>query len=1289
MANSTTKTKTKTKTVFERIGGMDAVNAAVDIFYKKVLDDTSINHFFKGTDMEHLRGKQKSFLAMAFGGPVKYTGNDMRTSHADLVKQGLNEDHFNAVAGHLVDTLNELNVPQKEIDEIVTIALSVKDDVLGLNGKTETNENDKTMALGSNMDTATAPAKSKTKSKAKENGVLTSSGNAYEQILDQALDGVVTINSKKEITFFNKAAEGMWGYSREEVLGLNIKEIVPDEIQADHDGYVEANMKTGKNKIVGTSRDVDVQRKDGTRFAANLSLTKVVVDGEVQYTAFVKDITEQKRIGEEQAAAEEELRQSMEEVQAQQEAADREKKITEQTLEQALDGIVTINEKKEITFFNKAAETMWGYSREEVLGNNIKTIVPDEIKANHDGYVEANMKTGVNKIVGQSRDVEIQRKDGTRFWANLSLSKVETGGILQYTAFVKDITQERQEKQKNIAVLEQAVDGVVTIGADKKITFFNKAAETMWGYSREEVLGNNIKTIVPDEIQANHDGYVDANIKTGINKIVGMSRDVEIQRKDGTRFWANLALAKVEVGDDLQYTAFVKDITQERQEKQKNIAVLEQAVDGVVTIGGDKKITFFNKAAERMWGYSREEVLGNNIKTIVPDEIKANHDGYVDANIKTGINKIVGTSRDVEIQRKDGTRFWANLALAKVEVGGELQYTAFVKDITQERQEKKKNIEILEQAIDGVITINSDKTIQFFNKAAEKMWGYSREEVLGKNVKEIVPDELKVHHDGYVDANIKTGVNKIVGSGRDVEIQRKDGSRFWANLSIAKVEVDGEIQYTAFAKDIQLERENKLQAESVTTAVDTGWASIEFEPDGTIITANKNFVNTLGYSDKSELVGNHHRMFCENSYAKSAKYNDFWKNLANGETEAGEFQLVKKDGAEVWIQASYTPVRDAEGIVYKVIAIATNISEVKFPVMQVSQIISELAKGNLTSSFDMDAEGYVKEMGDALNVAMENLNGLLGDIGESSNLLAASSEQMLTKSDQMKGTTQEVASAIGQMAEGVQQQAQQIDETSKLLEGVRVSSNDMGGKADTINKAAEEGQSSAKEGLVTVKKVVDSMSEIQDSAKVTSESIEVLTERSEEIARTLNVITDIAAQTNLLALNAAIEAARAGEAGRGFAVVAEEIRKLAEDSRTSAGDIEKVISAVAKDIASAGKAIGEMDSSVKEGNTAATQAEEVFKKIDESTLETLGLSKEVLEATDEQKTSIGETVKNIEKIVVVSEETAAGTEEIATSSKDLNNGMDEFNSTSKGLTEIANQLQEGVSKFTLKVNTRK
>ncbi len=118
------------ESLFQRIGGAAAVEAAVDLFYRKVLTDPDVMFFFDTTDMDEQRAKQKSFLTMAFGGPHEFTGQDLRTAHAQLVADGLNDSHFDKVAGHLQATLQELEVDEDAIAEVMAIAGATRDDVL-------------------------------------------------------------------------------------------------------------------------------------------------------------------------------------------------------------------------------------------------------------------------------------------------------------------------------------------------------------------------------------------------------------------------------------------------------------------------------------------------------------------------------------------------------------------------------------------------------------------------------------------------------------------------------------------------------------------------------------------------------------------------------------------------------------------------------------------------------------------------------------------------------------------------------------------------------------------------------------------------------------------------------------------------------------------------------------------------------------------------------------------------------------------------------------------------------
>ncbi len=129
--SETAEATTPTLSLFEQLGGAAAVDAAVDIFYRKVLEDYRINRYFSGVDMEQQAAKQKSFLTMAFGGPNNYSGQDMRNAHARLVKMGLDDSHFDAVMENLTATLQELNVPENLIAQVDALAETTRSDVLG------------------------------------------------------------------------------------------------------------------------------------------------------------------------------------------------------------------------------------------------------------------------------------------------------------------------------------------------------------------------------------------------------------------------------------------------------------------------------------------------------------------------------------------------------------------------------------------------------------------------------------------------------------------------------------------------------------------------------------------------------------------------------------------------------------------------------------------------------------------------------------------------------------------------------------------------------------------------------------------------------------------------------------------------------------------------------------------------------------------------------------------------------------------------------------------------------
>lgn len=510
----------------------------------------------------------------------------------------------------------------------------------------------------------------------------------------------------------------------------------------------------------------------------------------------------------------------------------------------------------------------------------------------------------------------------------------------------------------------------------------------------------------------------------------------------------------------------------------------------------------------------------------------------------------------------------------------------------------------------ALIEFNLDGTIITANENFLSTMGYSLAEIAGKHHSMFV---MPGSRDSAAYRDFWSVLNRGVYQSGEFKRLGKGGREVWIQGSYNPILDDAgrTVKVVKFCSDVTAQKTRSLEDRGKIAAIERSQAMIEFNLDGTIVSANQLFLNAMGYT-LDEIRGQHHSMFVTPADRNSAAYAAFWASLNRGEYQAAEYKRVGKGGKEIWILATYNPIFDEDGKPIKVIKFASDVTEQKLRTANFSGQIEAIGKSQAVIEFNLDGivlnanENFLGVMGYALSEIQGKHHSMFVPAEERGDAAYTAFWAALQRGEYQTAEYQRVGKNGKQV--WIQASYNPIldlngapykvvkyasDVTAQVI--ARMKSERVRGMMESVAAGAEELNASVREITEAMMKSRDTAMSAVGKVDVADGQAQRLAAAAQAMSGIVELIGNITGQINLLALNATIESARAGEAGRGFAVVASEVKNLATQAKQATDRISNEINSlngISGDVVEALNAIKHEIQNVSEYVTATAAAVE-------------------------------------------------------------------------------------------------
>ena len=751
----------------------------------------------------------------------------------------------------------------------------------------------------------------------------------YRGLLEAAPDAMVVVNQAGEIVLLNVQAEKQFGYAPNELIGRQVTTVIPEGFA---ERLIADDLRSAEDALaqqIGTGIELTGRRKDGSEFPIEIMLSPLEnADGVVLVTAAIRNITVRK-------AAETHLAQ-MEGSGRRVEEALRE---SEESYRMLLDGIEAyaiylMDADGQIVSWNAGAERIKGYAADEIIGRNYSCFFPAEDVAQDRPADVLRMTEASGRYEEQGMRV---RKNGSQFLASVTITALRdpAGALRGFSEFSHDLSESKEAGAKYRGLLEAAPDAMVVVNQAGEIVLLNLQAEKQFGYHRDELLGQLVTNIIPDgfaerlladDLRSDEDALAQ-QIGTGI-ELTGL-------RRDGTEFPIEIMLSPLESAEGILVTAAIRNISARKaaethlaQMEGRYRGLLEAAPDAMVVVDQAGEIVLLNLQAEKQFGYSRDELVGQLVTNIIPDGFA---ERLIADDLRSAADALaqqIGTGIELSGRRKDGSEFPIEIMLSPLDSAEGVLVTAAIRNISVRKAAERylarmegRYRGLLEAAPDAMVVVSTHGGIVLLNVQAEKQFGYPRNELIGQQVTNIIPDGLA---ERLIADNLRSAEDALdqqIGAGLELTGRRKDGSEFPIEIMLSPLEnADGTL-VTAAIRNISVRK----AAETHLAAMEGRYRGLlEAAPDamvvvnqqGEIVLLNVQAENRFGYP-RDELVGQLVTNIIPEGFAERLIADDLRSAddaLAQQIGTGIELSARRKDGSEFPIEIMLSPLDSTEGI---------------------------------------------------------------------------------------------------------------------------------------------------------------------------------------------------------------------------------------------------------------------------------------------------------------------------------------------------------------------------------------